>query len=111
MTDSERNDANFILVEFTPRPGLEEVSLSPADLAKKSAEALDSAMGIIRQMAQLMCSTIDKITELPTQVEMQFGLKLDAQMGAMIAKAGIESSINVKLAWDRKNKGHEQTTS
>jgi hypothetical protein len=93
-----------ILVEFAPKPGLREVSLSPADLAEKSAKALDSAMNTIHQMARRVAATAKSlsIAERPSQIEVEFGLKLDAAAGAVVAQASTEASFNVKLTWERE---------
>ena len=97
-TVKEENDAQ-ILIEFTPKPGLKQVSLKPVELAKKSAEAVDGAMSTINHMAQRLNKTISEITRPPSEVEIAFGLKFDAEWGAIIAKTGLEASINVKLQW------------
>ena len=57
-----------VLVEFTPRPGVRQVSLAigPEDLAGKSAKALDKAMGTVRHMAKRMSDTVDKIVKYAT---------------------------------------------
>lgn len=94
-----------ILVELTPRPGLKQVSLSrlsPEEIAAKSKKALDSAMNTIHHMARRTVAMIDALTDPPTKVEAEFGLKLDAEGGAYLAKAGVEAGINVKLTWERE---------
>lgn len=91
-----------ILVEVTLSPGLQQVSLSPAEVAQKSREAVDSAMNTIYQMAQRVVTTVDTLTTRPSQVEVEFGLKLNAEIGnAFIAKSETEAGIKVKLTWQR----------
>jgi hypothetical protein len=36
----------------------------------------------------------------PACVEVSFGIKFDIQAGAIIAKTGLESSLNVKMVWN-----------
>jgi len=93
-----------ILVEFAYQPGLQETSLSAADLAERSARALDSAMGTIQQMARRVVRTVNAlhIAERPKQVEIEFNLKLDAEVGAIVAQASAEAGFNVKLTWERE---------
>ncbi len=97
------NEDTPILVEFAPRPGVRQVSLSPDDLAEKSAQALDRAMGTIRQMAQRVSALRVTLPDEFTQVELEFGLKLEAEAGALISKVGAEASINVTLTWERSD--------
>jgi hypothetical protein len=35
-------------------------------------------------------------------VEVSFGLKLTAEGNAMVAKVGVEATINVTMTWERK---------
>ncbi len=97
------NEDTPILVEFAPRPGVRQVSLSPDDLAEKSAQALDRAMGTIRQMAQRVSALRVTLPDEFTQVELEFGIKLEAEAGALISKVGAEASINVTLTWERSD--------
>jgi hypothetical protein len=101
MTTFTINEDVPVLVEFTPRPGVKQVSLSPDDLAEKSRKALDSAMDTIHHMARRVVGTINSLVVTPSALEVSFGLKLDAETGAIIAKAGAEASINVTLKWER----------
>lgn len=91
-----------VLVELTPGPGVRKASLSVDEIAKKSADALDRAMNTVHHMARRLHATIDALVEPPSEVEAAFGLKFDAESGVLIAKAGLEASINVKLTWKRK---------
>jgi hypothetical protein len=101
MTTLTIDEETPILVEFAPGPGLKQVSLSPADLVEKSAQALERAMSVIRQMARRVSALHDELPQEFTQVELEFGVKLDAEAGALLAKASGEASINVTLTWKR----------
>lgn len=112
MTETTVHDAGTtILVEFEPmrQTGVRQVSRGPGgipeELAEKSARALDSAMGTIKAMAHRVTDTVRdiKVAERPTEVSVEFGLKLDAEAGAYIAKAGTEAGFKVTLTWERKD--------
>jgi len=96
------NEDTPMLVEFAPRAGVRQVSLSPTDLAEMSAQPLDRAMGTIRQMAQRVSALRDTLPDESTQVELG-GVKLDAEAGALLSKVGSEASINVTLTWVRSD--------
>ncbi len=93
-----------ILVEFAPAPGVMRTAIptSPADIAKESEKAIASAMNTIRAMAERVAATIDAISDRPSTVEVDFGLKLTANAGALVASASTEASFLVKLTWERK---------
>ena len=112
MTETTiRDEGTPILVEFDTmrQTGVRQVSRGPGripeELAEKSARALDSAMGTIRAMAHRVTETVKdiKLAERPDEVTIEFGLKLDAEAGAYIAKAGTEAGFSVTLTWERKD--------
>jgi hypothetical protein len=102
-TTTDANTQTTILVEFTPRPGLRQVSLSREDVAQKSAQALDKALSTIREMGQRVTDTIKSINvaDRPSKVELEFGLKFDAELGAVVAKASAEAGFKVVLTWEQ----------
>ncbi len=105
----DAGEQESILVEFAPRPGVRQVSLLPEDLAEKSAQALDKAMSTIRQMSQRVTKTVKNIdlVDRPSKVVLEFGLKLDAEAGALIAKASTEAGFKVVLTWEQPDKKDE----
>lgn len=94
-----RDQQHAVLVDFAPRAGLKEVSLSPMDLAAQSSAALDSAMASIRQISERITSATRDLVRCPDEIQVEFGLKLDATMGALITRAGVESHLTVTLRW------------
>ncbi len=101
----EEDLANPILIEFTKagQGGTVPVGLfslgKKADLVKKSNEAMEKAMDTIKNMAVRINSTIQNIENRPDNVEMVFGIKFDAEVGAIVAKVTAEGSMSVKLVW------------
>jgi Trypsin-co-occurring domain 1 len=96
-----------ILVDFPPRAGLKDVTSKPAALAERSAEALDAAMASIHGLADRISATVGSLAKKPEEAEVEFGLKLDAEAGALIAKTTMEAHIVVTLKWSRRDAGNE----
>ena len=94
-------DEEVILVEFAPVPGVRSVSLSPKDAIEKSQEAIEDALKKMRGMAKKTVRAIKEIpvSERPGTIAISFGLKLTAEGGAVLAKAGVEAGINVTMTW------------
>ena len=105
-TTQIEEDDEVILVELTPTAGVRSVSISPTDMLEKSKEAMDHAMKSIRGMAKKTVRTIKEIpiSERPTTISVEFGLKLNAEGNAVVAKAGIEATLNVTMTWEHKGK-------
>jgi hypothetical protein len=103
MTDLEGTDNKPIFIEFTPKPGVQDVAIyrPDKDLKEKSEKALTEAMGAIEDMAKKINTLHNKIPKEFSEVQVEFGIKFIAETGAFIAKAGCEGSINVTLTWTR----------
>ena len=99
-------EQDIILVDLSSASGIRGVARpSAADLAEKSAELVEKAMCTIRGMAKKVVETVEsiKVSERPTKVEVEFGIKLDAEAGALLSKVSAETSMNVTLTWEHKD--------
>jgi hypothetical protein len=74
------------------------------ELVEKSKEAIEKAMDTIQGMAAKTIAAAKGISEPPDAIEVEFGIKLDAQAGALVAQTGTEASINVKMVWRPKDR-------
>jgi hypothetical protein len=66
---------------------------------ERSGAALEDAMTLIQNMTTRVRTTIAAMVERPSEIEVAFGIKFDAEAGVLVAKAGVEASINVLLRW------------
>jgi hypothetical protein len=89
-----------ILVELAPKAGLKKVALRREDLEEQSTKAIEGAMNTIHNTARQVTTTINALSIKPSQVEVDFGIKLEAETGAIITKVGGEATFNVKLTWE-----------
>jgi hypothetical protein len=70
-------------------------------LQAQSQKAINLAMGTIRAMAYQVSKSINSLEDnvRPDEAEVEFGINLDAEAGAMLAKASTGAQITVKLKW------------
>lgn len=97
MTD--KNDDVVILVDFH-EPGMENVGFLD-DGVEKSKEAIERALKAIEWIAERAVDTLNRVHHKPSQAEIEFGIKVEAEAGKLIAKASVESHITVKLIWKK----------
>ncbi len=66
-----------------------------------SQRAINLAMGTIRAMAYRVSKTMGKLEDSvrPNEAEIEFGINLDAEAGALLARASTGAQITVKLKW------------
>jgi hypothetical protein len=70
-----------------------------SELAKTATQSLQSALEAIKPAANEVATTLISLAQKPSRVEVEFGLKLSAEVGAIIASTSAEGHIGVKLIW------------
>jgi hypothetical protein len=102
MTPFTPDENAPLLIEITPTPGVQAVFLNSDELAAKADEVMTKVMDAIHGVSARFSDLYANLPDQFTQVELSFGVKVTSEMGALIAKAGIESTFNVKLVWQKK---------
>ena len=101
MTDLikfEAEDGSYLVVESDERVAGPPV---PVNRGKKLAVAASTTL---EDALQHSLPALRRITEAvqsvaPDEYEVEFGLKLDAEAGAVIAKTGVSGHFTVRLGW------------
>lgn len=95
-------EASSVLVEVDEAAyGVEAVSRTHDGIVEAGLR-LESALAGVRDAAQ---ATLDAFTKLsPETVEVEFGIKLAGEAGALIAKTSGEGHFTVKLSWSSGDK-------
>ncbi len=94
-----RTDQGPVLVEIAPeRPALR----SPDGVVRDAADTFEDALAGVRAAAVSALATFRDDALRPDQVTIEFGVKLSAEAGAVIAKTALEGHLLVKLAWTRE---------
>lgn len=100
---ANENDFN-ILIEFPERRGLRSPStssLSREELAERSGQALDTAVQLITAVAEHVSSLRSTLPEDVAGAEIEFGVKLDVDLGAVLSGNQGDGSLRIKLTWQR----------
>jgi hypothetical protein len=92
-------DGGSVVVEVEPEPGLEQAS-APSGVLRKATTTFEHALDEVRAAATAALSRFREMG--PDEVELKFGVKLDAQAGAVIARTGLQGQFEVKLKWIRE---------
>jgi hypothetical protein len=97
-------DDDIILVDFEGEARLRSVSNVPEDFVEKSKKAIERSMKTVQRMAKKAVKTIQAIpiSERPSTVQFQFGIKMSGEAGAVVAKVGSEAAITVTMTWNHK---------
>ena len=97
------DDGSTIVVEVDePEPEGGTVRVSrPGELAEKAQVTFEEALNRIRPAAEGIVARLRGLSDPPDQVSVEFGLKLSAQAGAIVAAAGAEANYKISLTWKR----------
>ncbi|TVQ18590.1 MAG: hypothetical protein EA367_14295 [Leptolyngbya sp. DLM2.Bin15] len=85
-----------IVVEF------DAASSSSPQAPEMSSKAINHAMNTMRSMAQQVAETMNSLDDRPSQVEVSFGIQLNANGQAAIVNIGRSAALSVKLTWQPK---------
>jgi len=90
-------DDSSVLVEVDEDTyGVENVARTPKGVLE-AGQRLESALASVREAAR---ATLDALAKLsPETVEVEFGVKLAREAGALIAKTSAEGHFTVRLSW------------
>ncbi|GAA3935133.1 CU044_2847 family protein [Actinomadura viridis] len=92
-------DQGSIVVEMDQDdPGFEMVSRVD-DVIGQSRTRLEDALKSVRGMAESALTALKDVSVTPDTVELEFGVKLNAAAGAVIARTSVEGHMKVKLTW------------
>lgn len=91
-----------VTVELDEKPGVTQAG-GKGSVLRDTQESLEKALTGVRDAAAAALGQFQKMASQPDAVEITFGVKLDAQAGAVIAKTGIQGHFEVKLKWERES--------
>jgi hypothetical protein len=79
--------------------------VAPAGLRPRIVQAQQTLREALEPVTAAAAEVIEKFRELPGQpqeIEIQFGVKLDAALGAVIATTSVGTHLDITLRWDRR---------
>ncbi|MET7606611.1 CU044_2847 family protein [Streptomyces avermitilis] len=99
--ETEDGSAMVVEVEDTA-PGLENVSRDDNGVLEASRR-LDQILSGARPTIEALLGLLRQLA--PDEYEVEFGIKLNAEAGVVVAKTASEGHFNVRLAWQRPAPG------
>jgi hypothetical protein len=78
-------------VPVAKKPGM------PEEATKEFEKALDD----VKPVADTIVQKFKDLGSEPDNIEVEFGIKMSAQAGAIIAATGVEANFKITLSWKR----------
>jgi Trypsin-co-occurring domain 1 len=93
----ELADGGSVVVELDESPGVSRVARQ--GVLETAKGTLEGALADVRDAAAAALAQFQDMARKPDEVEIKFGVKLDAQAGAIIARTGMQGHFEVKVRW------------
>jgi hypothetical protein len=102
LTEFELAQGGSILVESSdPQVGGNLTPVSATELVQRAQDTFETAVDKLRPAIDYLNQQLTAFRNSPDNVELEFGIKLTAAAGAIIASAGTEANFKVKLCWKK----------
>jgi hypothetical protein len=72
-----------------------------------AATTFESALGPVRSAAEGILSQLRLLAQPPDEVQVEFGVKMGAAAGAIIAKVSTEANFKINLTWKKDPAGRK----
>ena len=104
LVEFDLEDGGSIIVEVEEREagGMVPVSRGSEKMMEKASQTFEAALDKVRPAAQTIIKKLRALHDPPDEVEVEFGLKMNAEAGAVVASGGVEANYTVKLTWKKK---------
>lgn len=95
--------AEIVKVEIDPIHLSGEIPASIEKITQRLSDAFNDAMKLIQVCGENVVTSVKKMSKKPTETSIEFGVKIDAEAGAIIAKASTEGHFIIKLSWQSQS--------
>ncbi|RLC16680.1 MAG: hypothetical protein DRI57_10885 [Deltaproteobacteria bacterium] len=68
----------------------------------ETGKSFQAALATIKPVAEAIISKFSELSKRPQEIDVEFGLKMSADAGAIIASCGVESNFKVTLKWKQE---------
>ncbi|MGW2248894.1 CU044_2847 family protein [Kitasatospora sp. NPDC001660] len=90
------DDSSLVVEVDDDSPGIQLVSRGDEGIAE-AAHRLDAALAACRPTLESVLAVLKHLR--PEEIEVSFGIKLNAEAGVVIAKTATEGHFDVTLSW------------
>jgi hypothetical protein len=96
-------NGGFISVEVEASESYDKVTRGAREELPRKAEMIfEDALDKVKPMTNAIIDKLRALSDSPDEIVVEFGLKMNAKAGAIIASVGTESNYKIMLKWIRK---------
>jgi len=99
----DMDDDTLVYVEVEEKPGGPRlVSNKPSEVAQAQSKFTD-ALKYLEPATRAVLNTLQNVNQ-PDEIKLEFGIKFDGKVGAILASASTEANFRFSLIWKKENK-------
>jgi hypothetical protein len=94
-------DGTSVVVEVdepVPEEGLVQAA-RPGEVAERASQTLEAALQKVKPMASAVLATVRDLAQRPDEIRVEFGVRVTAQAGAVLASAALQGHYCITLLW------------
>jgi hypothetical protein len=103
----ETEHGSIVVETGSTEPGMKPVSRGDGRI-QQASERFEDAFRHVRDAAESALAALRGGALDPDTVELEFGVKLNAAAGAVIAKTSVEGHLKVKMTWGEPKAAAEE---
>jgi hypothetical protein len=98
----ESEDGSSVLVEVADGTRPVTRGMRPAEAVTKAGESLESVLAKLGPPVKGVVSQLREAADWPSEVEVEFAVKISADSNVIIARAGGEANFRIALRWSHE---------
>ncbi|MEV1082146.1 CU044_2847 family protein [Streptomyces sp. NPDC050211] len=103
MLRFDLEDGGSVVAQMDQLEGGVVPATSASDVVARATGSFESALEGVRRAAASTLSRMSTLPQRPDEVTVEFGIQLDAEVGAVLARTGAQGHIQVQVTWHRKD--------
>lgn len=97
------DDGSSMLVEVNDEHLSGITKASRGNVIEKAQQSFEKSISKVKPAAQFILAQLRSLHDAPDEIVVAFGLKLNAEAGAIIASSSLEANYTVTLKWSKEN--------
>jgi hypothetical protein len=101
LVEFTMQDGGGLVIEVDESVGEDGVvrAARPGEIVERAGQTFEAALDKVKPMAAAVATKLQELAQRPDEVHVEFGIKLSASAGVVLAAAGVEGNYKVTLVW------------
>ncbi|MFD5493003.1 CU044_2847 family protein [Streptomyces sp. NPDC127091] len=104
LVQFDLGDGDFVVADIERVGGGVVDAATPSDLVARATGSFTTALEQVRSAAALTVRRMRDLPQRPDEVTVEFGIRLEAEVGAVLARTGAQGHLQVQLTWRNENR-------